>query len=93
MFRSDLTDLENLKASQAPAIQIISDGTSSGTKMIVHGVEVPFTGIDFYCQNQEDNKYCSMSIRTSEVGQDGLVVERSFHLRHSPQQPSLKDNC
>lgn len=86
-----LEEFEHIKASQVPAIQIISDGTASGTKLLLHGVEIPFTGIDFYCNSNNDYSNCSMCVRTRENGPNGLVVERSFNLRHSPEQPVLKD--
>lgn len=81
---------EIANASHAPALQIVSDGTASGTKLLIHGVEVQFTGIDFYCNDSEDYKSCSMSVRTREQGPNGLVVERSFNLRHSPPPSEVK---
>ena len=81
-------------ASHAPAIVIVSDGTAKGTRLLVHGVEVPFTGIDFYCTDSEEYGSCSMCVRTREKGPDGLVVERSFNLRHSTpiEQPKVADH-
>lgn len=81
-------------AAHAPAIVIVSDGTAKGTKLLVHGVEVPFTGIDFYCTDSEEYGSCSMCVRTREKGPDGLVVERSFNLRHSTpiEQPKVADH-
>ena len=81
---------EIASAAHAPALQIISDGTAAGTKLLIHGVEVQFTGIDFYCNDSEDYKSCSMSVRTREKGLNGLVVERSFNLRHSPPPAEVK---
>ncbi len=74
------------------AIQIVSDGTADGTKLLINGVEVPFTGIDFYCNCGDDYKSCSMSVRTREEGPNGLVVERSFNLRQSPPPAEVKSN-
>ncbi len=75
----------NIKKSEAdhvPALQIVSDGTAEGTRLLVHGVEVPFTGVDFYCYSGEYGS-CSMTVRTKDIGQDGISMERSFTLRHS----------
>jgi len=83
---------EVASAAHAPALQIISDGTAEGTKLLIHGVEVEYTGIDFYCNDSEDYKSCSMSVRTREKGPNGLIVERSFNLRHSPEQPKVASN-
>ena len=85
---------EMASAAHAPAIQITSDGTAKGTKLLLNGVEIPFSGIDFYCNDSDDYKSCSMSVRVREQGSDGLVVERSFNLRHSPQvdQPKVASN-
>jgi len=84
----------NIKKSEAdhvPALQIISDGTAEGTKLLVHGVEVSFTGVDFYCYSGEYGS-CSMTVRTKDVGEDGLSLERSFTLRHStpPTEAAIK---
>jgi len=82
-------------AAHAPAIVIVSDGTAKGTKLLIHGQEVPFSGIDFYCNDSDDYKSLSMSVRTREKGLNGLVVERSFNLRHSPpsdDQPKVAQN-
>lgn len=81
---------EIASAAHSPALQIISDGTAEGTKLLIHGVEVEFSGIDFYCSNSEDYKSCSMSVRTREKGPNGLVVERSFNLRHSSPSAEVK---
>jgi hypothetical protein len=86
---------EIANAAHAPAIQIISDGTAKGTKLLIHGAEVPFSGMDFCCNDSDDYKSCSMSVRTKEKGLNGLVVERSFNLRHSPpiqEQPKVPSN-
>ena len=75
----------------APPLQILSDGTSDGTIVMVHGVSVPFTRMDFYCSGG-DYPSCSMSITTQEKDLNGLVVERSFNLRHSPQPAEVAKN-
>lgn len=80
------------EAAHAPVIQITSDGTAEGTMLLVNGVEVPFAGIDFYCNSNGDYKTCSMNIRTREQGPNGLVVERSFNLRQSPPPSEVKSN-
>jgi hypothetical protein len=80
------------KAAETPVIQIVSDGTSEGTVLLVNGVQVEFTGIDFYCNSGGDYKSCSMCVRTRENGPDGLVVERSFNLRQSPPPTEVEDD-
>ncbi len=81
---------QEAEAAHAPAIQIVSDGTAEGTLLLVNGVEVPFTGLDFYCNNDGDYQSCSMNIRTREQGPNGLTVERSFNLRQTPPPADVK---
>lgn len=75
-----------------PTIQILSDGTAEGTKLLVNGIEILFTGLDFYCTSDSDYNNCSMNIRTREQSPNGLIVERSFNLRQSPQPAEVKPN-
>lgn len=85
-------DLEQeSQAAHAPALQIISDGTTAGTKLLIHGVQVPFSRLDFYCSDTDDYKSCSVSVSTRETTSDGLVVERSFNLRQPSLPTSPKD--
>ena len=75
-------ELEKIsEAAHVPAIQILSDGTAEGTQLLINGVLVPFSGMDFYCSNGDDYKSCSVSVRIKEQGLNGLVVERTFNLR------------
>lgn len=82
----------NIKKSEAdhvPAIQIVSDGTAEGTQLLIKGISVPFTGVDFYCYSG-DYDSCSMTIRTKDVDENGLSMERSFTLRHSTPPAEAK---
>ena len=76
----------------APAIQIMSDGTAEGTVLWLHGVPIPCSSMSFYC-NGGDYPHCSMSITTRDTDGNGLTVERSYNLRHTPTSPAeVKSN-
>jgi len=64
-----------------PAIVIMSDGSPNGTKVMIYGVEVPFSDMSFYCDTHEDYPSCSMSLTTQDVELNGIKVRKSITLR------------
>jgi hypothetical protein len=76
----------------APAIQIVSDGTSEGTIVMLNGVSVPFNNMDFSCCASEDYPYCSMSITVRDIDEAGTSVSRTFNLRNSPPPDQPKSS-
>jgi hypothetical protein len=67
----------------APPIQIISDGSAEGTIVMINGVAMTFTNVNFSCSQSEDYPYCSMGVTVREADDSGMTVERTFNLRKS----------
>ncbi len=81
-------NIKKSKADSVPALQIISDGTAEGTQLLVNGVPVEFTAMDFGCYTGEYGS-CSMTVRVRDVDDKNMSIERSFTLRHYTPQSDV----
>jgi len=72
------------KATDAPPIVIVSDGTPEGTMLMLHGQQVPAQRISMYCSNDPDYSCCDLSITVESTDEGGLTVQKTLTLRKEP---------
>ena len=72
---------EDPPAMPAPPIIIVSDGSPTGTRVLIHGAEVPFSDMSFYCDAHEEYASCSMNLTTQDMDLNGMKVRKSMTLR------------
>lgn len=78
-------ELEISHGTEQPPIMVMSDGTPEGTMLMVYGQIVPFKRMEIWCLHDPDYSSCNFSVTMSDVGPDGMEIEKTFRLRKQPK--------